>query len=118
MNDNTYRIIFMLFLAISSFTLNYFLPSIHVVTWYLISINLFTFFVFMIDKYHAKKDRKRTSEMTLHLFSLAGGIFGAITAMIIFKHKTNKKLFLTYQGIITLLWIVFLYYILLHLQTI
>jgi len=114
---NGFRIILMFSFASLSFMLNNFLPSIPVILWYLVSINLFTFLLFAIDKYHSIKDKKRVPEMSLHFFSIAGGVFGALIAMIITKHKIRKKLFLFIQSIITIIWIGSIFYILNNLKT-
>ncbi len=105
-------------LATLSFVLNNFIPSIPVIVWYLVSINLVTFFLFIIDKYHSIKDRKRVPEISLHFFSFAGGFIGAFLAMILAKHKVRKKLFLSIQTAISILWIFSIYYILTHLEAI
>ena len=115
---NGFRIILMFSLAVFSFILNNFYPTIPVILWYLISINLFTFLLFSIDKYYSLKKRKRVSEINLHFFSLAGGIFGALIAMVVVKHKIRKKIFLSIQIIITIIWIISIYYILTNLETI
>jgi len=105
-------------LAGLSFLLNNVMPFIPVILWYLVSINLVTFFLFIIDKYHSIKDRKRVPERTLHFFSFAGGFTGALLAILIAKHKIRKKLFLSIQIIISLVWIFAIYYITTHLEAI
>ncbi|HIP30172.1 MAG TPA: DUF1294 domain-containing protein [Sulfurospirillum arcachonense] len=115
---NGFRIILMFSLAVLSFTLNSFMPNIPVILWYLVSINIFTFLLFGIDKYYSLKERSRVPEISLHFFSIAGGIFGALIAMLAFKHKIRKKLFLSTQGVITIIWIVAIYYVLTHLEAI
>jgi len=115
---NRLRIILMLTLVIMSFTLNSFIPNIHIAIWYLVSINIFTFFLFFIDKLYAIKNRKRIPEMSLYLFSFAGGAVGAVVGMIVTKHKIRKKSFFAFQGLIFLLWILFAYYALTHIEII
>ena len=115
---NGFRILLMFSLAALAFVFNSLNPSIPVIIWYLVSINIFTFFIFVIDKYYALKDRKRVPEISLYFFSFAGGFLGAILGMIIAKHKTSKKLFLSIQTIITIIWIFAIYYVLTHLETI
>jgi len=104
--------------AALSFMLNNFIPSIPVILWYLVSINVFTFLLFVIDKYHSIKERKRVPEMSLHFFSIAGGVFGAFIAMIVAKHKIRKKLFLSIQGFIGIVWIISIFYVLTNLEII
>ena len=115
---NGFRILLMFLLAILSFTLNNFIPTIPVVIWYILSVNIFTFLLLVIDKIYSLKEKKRVSEMSLYLFSLAGGIFGALIAMFITKHKIRKKLFLSIQSVIAIIWIISIYYVLTHLETI
>lgn len=52
-----------------------------------------TFILYANDKSKAKKGGWRTSESTLHLFSLAGGWPGAAIAQQILRHKSQKKEF-------------------------
>lgn len=64
------------------------------------------------------KERNRVPEMTLYFFSFAGGFVGAILSMILIKHKLRKKLFISIQAIITIIWIVCIYLVLNNLETI
>lgn len=57
------------------------------------AINCITFFVYRLDKYAARKGQWRTSEDTLHLFSLAGGWPAARFAQQVLRHKTIKPSF-------------------------
>lgn len=104
--------------AALSFMFNSFIPSIPVVIWYLLSINIFTFFIFIIDKYYSTKNRKRVPEMSLHFFSFAGGFLGALIAMIAARHKTSKKVFLIIQLTISVIWILAICYVITHLEVI
>ncbi|MDB5823509.1 MAG: Cold-shock DNA-binding domain [Herminiimonas sp.] len=52
-----------------------------------------TFVVYAFDKSAAKSNRQRTSERTLHLFSLAGGWPGALFAQRLLRHKSSKESF-------------------------
>ena len=115
---NGFRIILMFSLAILSFTLNNFIPTIPVIIWYLMSVNIFTFLLFIVDKIYSLQQRKRVPEMSLHFFSIAGGIFGALLAMIAARHKIRKKLFISIQSIIAIIWIFSIYYVLTNLETI
>lgn len=60
---------------------------------YLLIINLITLIVFSLDKLKAKNNKWRISESILLLFSILGGSSGALVAMVLFKHKTNKLKF-------------------------
>ena len=42
------------------------------------------------DKYSAKAQKQRISELTLLSFVFFGGTFGSALAMLIFRHKTSK----------------------------
>ncbi|WP_024954150.1 DUF1294 domain-containing protein [Sulfurospirillum arcachonense] len=115
---NGFRIILMFSLAALSFVFNSFIPSIPVIVWYLVSINIFTFLLFIIDKYHSIKERKRVRELSLHFFSIAGGFIGAFLAMILVKHKLRKKVFLLWQSIISIIWIICIIYVINNLEII
>lgn len=57
------------------------------------SASLLTFALFARDKHHAVYGKTRIPELLLLLFSFLGGAFGALCAMIFFRHKTRHKLF-------------------------
>lgn len=59
-----------------------------------IILNFITTLVFGIDKWLAMNNKQRISEKHLLLFTFFGGSFGALLAMILFKHKTAKPSFL------------------------
>lgn len=84
-------ILFIIFVSVFSFTNRQeefiFLP------FYYLTVGLFTFILYAIDKSAAQKGSWRTPESTLHLFSLAGGWLGAMIAQQVFRHKTNKPSF-------------------------
>lgn len=56
-------------------------------------MSLITFAVFAWDKHLAYVQKTRVPEMILLLLALLGGAFGALCAMIFFKHKTLHKKF-------------------------
>jgi uncharacterized membrane protein YsdA (DUF1294 family)/cold shock CspA family protein len=58
-------------------------------------LNVLTFFAYWRDKYAAGQGQWRTSEPTLHLWSLAGGWPGAWFAQQVLRHKSVKKPFRT-----------------------
>jgi uncharacterized membrane protein YsdA (DUF1294 family) len=64
---------------------------------YLVIMSIATFLVFFQDKVNARSGRFRTRERTLYFLSMAGGAFGGLLAMIIFKHKTRKQVFWVVQ---------------------
>lgn len=63
------------------------------ITVYLIAINLFTFIVYGIDKWKAKKNLWRIPEKTLLLLAAVGGSIGAWFAMFVWRHKTKHAKF-------------------------
>ncbi|MCO5184144.1 MAG: DUF1294 domain-containing protein [Anaerolineae bacterium] len=61
---------------------------------WLLSINIVTFLVYGYDKLIAGSERRtRTPESILLLLALIGGTFGAVVAMVLFRHKTAKRSF-------------------------
>ncbi len=64
---------------------------------YLVVMSVVTFLVFYQDKMNARRGRFRTRERTLHILSLAGGAYGGLLAMLIFRHKTRKLVFWVVQ---------------------
>ena len=115
---NGMRIILMFTFTLLSFVLNGFIPAIPVIYWYFISINIFTFFLFVIDKLYALKDRKRVPEFSLLFFSFAGGFIGSTLAIIITRHKIRKTKFMFIHSFITLMWIITIYFISINQESI
>ena len=62
--------------------------------YYLLGINLLTFFVYGIDKWKARRDKWRVPEATLLMLAALGGSVGALLGMFVFHHKTKHKKFL------------------------
>lgn len=58
-------------------------------------ISVFTFLIYWSDKSAAEAGRRRTPEMNLHLFGLAGGWPGAVFAQQLLRHKSSKPAFQT-----------------------
>lgn len=80
---------------------------------YFIVINLITFILYYIDKKRAIKNRFRISEDTLILFSLFGGVIGALMGMKIFHHKTKKIKFYIFNYLFLIVYVsLVIYYIL------
>ncbi|MDO4713249.1 MAG: DUF1294 domain-containing protein [bacterium] len=69
-------------------------------------VNSITFCLWGIDKWKAKKGRRRISEQSLLLWSSLGGWIGALLAIGCFRHKTIKSHFLWKFYLIGLGWIV------------
>ena len=61
--------------------------------YYLLAINIVSFFLYGIDKYKAKKGRWRISEATLLMMAVIGGSIGAWVGMRLWHHKTMHKKF-------------------------
>ena len=66
---------------------------ISLLAYYLIAINVITFFVYGIDKYKAKHNKWRISEASLLLLAVIGGSVGAWAGMKTWHHKTMHKKF-------------------------
>lgn len=69
------------------------LPTMKYLLIYVILINLITFVVYADDKRRAKKHLWRTNEGTLVMLAVIGGSFGALLAMLLFRHKTRHTRF-------------------------
>ena len=66
-------------------------------------INLFAFYAYMQDNWAASQRAWRTSEDTLHFWSLIGGWPGAWFAQQLLRHKSRKQAFrVTYWGTVVL----------------
>jgi len=61
--------------------------------YYLVFINLVSFFMMFLDKRKAVKGRYRISEKALLLSGAAGGVVGMLLGMKYFRHKTRKGSF-------------------------
>ena len=70
---------------------------------YFALINLISFFTYWADKAKARRNSRRIRERTLHLLALVGGVWGAIAAMLLVRHKTKKSSFFLVTIFITLL---------------
>ena len=82
-------VIYLLALAVLSF--NQYIPTMLFL--FIISINVFSFLFYLVDKYKANKGYWRIKESTLHFLSLLGGWPGAAIAQQGLKHKNRKKSF-------------------------
>ena len=60
---------------------------------YLAGINILAFILMGADKRKARKNRWRISEKTLFLSALLGGSVGALSGMVLFRHKTKHWYF-------------------------
>ena len=64
-----------------------------IVIFYLIAINVVTFFMFGIDKVKAKRSKWRIREAALLGLAVLGGSVGAWLGMKVWHHKTLHKKF-------------------------
>jgi len=78
---------------------------------YLLTINVITFAAYGIDKWKAKHNKWRISEMTLILLAFIGGALGALLGMNVFRHKTQHWKFKILVPLALVLWIAGLGYI-------
>ena len=63
------------------------------ILYYLIAINIITFFIYGIDKLKAKKGKWRIPESTLLLLAIIGGSICAWLGIKVWHHKTLHKKF-------------------------
>ncbi len=68
-----------------------------IVFYYLLAINIISFFIYGIDKWKAIHNRWRISETSLIGLAVIGGSIGALVGMLIFHHKVRKPKF--YVGV-------------------
>jgi len=68
--------------------------------------SVLTFVLFGYDKHLAVYNKSRIPEAVLLVFSFLGGAFGALCAMWMFRHKTQKPLFRTLVPIFLVLQLV------------
>ncbi len=60
---------------------------------YFLSLNVLTFFTYGIDKWKAKKSKRRIREAALLGLAVLGGSIGACLGMKVWHHKTMHKKF-------------------------
>lgn len=63
------------------------------IIYFLITINLFSFFVMFLDKKKAEFQKQRISEKSLFILAILFGAIGIYFGMFIFHHKTKKWYF-------------------------
>lgn len=81
------------------------------IAYYLISINILTFFVFGIDKWKAVHSKWRIPETTLITLAAIGGGIGALLGMKTWHHKTKHLKFIYGVPAIIILQLVIIGYI-------
>ena len=78
---------------------------------YYLIINFITFLVWGFDKLRAVQHGWRVSERLLIFSIVAGGAFGALAGMLLFRHKTRKLMFNVLIGLACVLHLsILLYY--------
>ncbi len=77
---------------------------------YLVFVNIFSFLLFGIDKFKAKKDLWRIPEWVLLFVALIGGSLGALIGMWLFRHKTKHLKFIISAPIFFILHLILIYY--------
>ena len=82
-----------------------------IIVYYLIALNIVTFFVYGIDKWKAKQGSWRISEATLLILAVIGGSIGALLGMKVWNHKTMHKKFKYGLPLILLAQIALIYFI-------
>ena len=80
--------------------------------YYFLILNGMAFMLMAYDKYLAKAQKQRISELTLLSFVFVGGTIGSGLAMLVYRHKTSKISYLWkfwgivfIQVLITFLWV-------------
>lgn len=79
--------------------------------YYLLIINVIALILYGIDKLKAKFHHQRISEMVLLNLSVFGGVYGALTGMYLFHHKTRKKLFKVVNFTCLIIYTFLIYYV-------
>jgi len=82
-----------LVLALSGTLLLYTLFGLHWFLGWFLSASIVAFVLFGFDKQSARMGRLRVPELVLHGIAFAGGSFGALLGMRVFRHKTAKREF-------------------------
>jgi len=78
--------------------------------YYLLAANILSAIFFVLDKQKAIQKKRRISEMTLHLFELAGGVFINITLMYLIRHKNKKTSYFMITYAILAIWCVAMFF--------
>ena len=110
--ENTNPLLDIFFVSLQNHIINERILDItQTIVYFLIGINVLTFFVYGIDKWKARKSRWRIPEATLLLWAVFGGSIGALLGMKLWHHKTQHKKFKYGLPLILIAQIVLLYLI-------
>jgi uncharacterized membrane protein YsdA (DUF1294 family) len=71
---------------------------------WMIGWSLPAFAAYGIDKRQAGSDGWRIPEVVLHGLALVGGVMGAWAGRLVFRHKTQKPVFLVVLVVASILW--------------
>ena len=88
----------------------------NIILYYLLAVNIATFFLYGIDKYKARKGRWRISEATLLMMAVIGGSIGAWSGMRLWHHKTMHKKFKYGIPVIIILQVAIMVYLLTNIE--
>ncbi|NLJ96537.1 MAG: DUF1294 domain-containing protein [Clostridiales bacterium] len=78
---------------------------------YLLAMNVIGFAIMGIDKLKAMRRGWRIPERTLLLIAIIGGTFGSFLGMVIFRHKINKRKFQLLLPLVSLVYIIILWFL-------
>ncbi len=78
---------------------------------YLLIINLFTFYLFGLDKKKARLHQWRIPESKLLLVAIFGGSLGGLMGMLFFRHKIRKIKFVLGIPVILVVQLFLLYFL-------
>ncbi|MBQ6230557.1 MAG: DUF1294 domain-containing protein [Eubacterium sp.] len=87
------------------------------IIFYYVVVNLVAFIMYGIDKSRAIKKEWRISEKSLILVSVAGGAFGALLGMHVFRHKTRHIKFQLIIPLTVIVHFVVIYFLIKYLKT-
>jgi len=73
---------------------------------YLIFINLISGIIFVYDKHAAIKNRRRITELTLHLLEIIGGVFANLLLIYTLRHKNRKFSYWIWTWILGIGWMI------------
>jgi uncharacterized membrane protein YsdA (DUF1294 family) len=92
--------------ALLAIVINVLLPGLGLAWSWIFGISIASFFTYGYDKAIAGRNVTRVPEIVLHALTLFGGTLGSFLGMQIFRHKTQKKSFLTVFWAIVIIQIV------------
>ena len=75
------------------------------VAW-IVGWSLSAFAVYGVDKWEARRGGWRVPEVVLHALAVVGGFPGAWAGRLVFRHKTQKPVFLVVLVAATVAWVV------------